>query len=91
MFGRLGVDLGSLLRVMLDSYWRLVRPEWVQDPSSNHLVIDEVIVHKICHFPSLFGKNGPQDGAKIDPKSHQEGSNIVLGRFLFVFNVRFDA
>ena len=91
IFGRLGVHLGSLLGVMLGSCWRLFRPKWVPDPSSNRLIIEKVICHETLRFPMFFGQDGPQDGAKIDPRSLQDRSKIVLDRFLLPleYSVRF--
>ena len=37
--------------------------------------------HETLRFPMVFSQNGPQDGAKIDPRSCQDGSKIVLGCF----------
>ena len=81
IFGRLGVHLGSLWGVMLGSCWHLFRPKWVPEPSSNRLIIEKVIFHETLRFPILVGQNGPQDRAKIDPRSLQDGSKIVLDRF----------
>ena len=72
------------------SCWRLFRPKLVSERSSNRLIFKKVIFHEIVRFPILLGQNGPQDGAKIDPRTLQDGSKIVLGRFFFVFNFRFD-
>ena len=89
IFGRLGVHLGSLLGVMLGSCWRLFRPKWVPDPSSNRLIIEKVICHETLRFPMFFGQDGLQDGAKIDPRSLQDRSKIVLDLFLFVLKFCF--
>ena len=80
IFGRFGVDLGSLLGGHFRSCWRLFRPKLVPEPSSNRLIIEKAIVHETIRFPILFGPNGPQDGVKIDPRSPQDGSEIVLDR-----------
>ena len=85
-WGRSWVPLG----VMLGSCWRLFRPKWVLDPSSNCLIIEIVICHETLRFPMFVGQDGPQDGAKIDPRSLQDGSKIVLGRLFFVLIFRFD-
>ena len=63
------------------SCWRLFRPKLVPEPSSNRLVFEKVIVHETLRFPMFLGPNGPQDGAKMDPRSLQDGSKIVLDRF----------
>ena len=76
-WGRSWVPLG----VILGSCWRLFRPKWVPDSSSNRLSIEKVICHETLRFPTLLGQNGLQDGAKIDPRSLQDGSKIVLGLF----------
>ena len=76
-WGRSWVPLGGHFR----SCWRLFRPKWVPDPSSNCLIIEKVICHETLRFPTFFGPNGLQDGAKIDPRSLQDGSKIVLDRF----------
>ena len=73
-WGRSWAPLGGHFR----SRWRLFRPKLVPEPSSNRLVFEKVIVHETLCFPMLFGPNGPQDGAKIDPRSLQDGSKIVL-------------
>ena len=89
IFGRFGLDLGFLLGVMLGSCWRLFRPKWVPEPSSNRLIIEKVIFHETLRFPALFGQNGSQDGAKINPRSRQDDSKIVLDRFFCLLILRF--
>ena len=69
------------LGVMLGSCWYLFRPKWVPESCSNRLIIEKVSCHEIVRFPILLGQNGLQGGAKIDPRSCQDGSKIVLGRF----------
>ena len=85
-WGRSWVPLGGHFR----SCWRLFRPKLVSEPSANQLIFEKVIFHETLRFPMVVCSNGPQDGAKIDPRSLQDGSKIVLGRLFFVFNFRCD-
>ena len=80
------VPLGGHFR----SCWRLFRPKLVSEPSSNRLNIEKVNVHETSAGVVFGAVPGPQDGAKIDPRSLQDGSTIVLGRLFFVLTFRFD-
>ena len=86
-WGRSWVPLGGHFR----SCWRLFRPKLVPEPSSNCLIFEK---KKHVHYMSRFlienCQNGPQDGAKIDPRSLQDGSVIVLDRFFSPLDFRFD-
>ena len=82
LWGRSWGPLGGHFR----SCWRLVRPMLVPEPSSNRLIVEKVIVHETLRFPLLFGQNGPQDEAKIDPRTLQDGSKIVLDRLFSPFD-----
>ena len=76
IFGRLGLDLGSLLELMLGSCWRLFRPKLVSEPSSNRLIFEKVIVHETLRFPMVFDPDWTprwgQDRPKIAPRWVQD-------------------
>ena len=57
IFGRFGVDLGSLLGVIFGHVGAFCRPKLVQEPSSNRLVFEKVIVHETLRFPMVFAQN----------------------------------
>ena len=76
-WGRSWAPLGGHVR----SCWRLCRPKLVPEPSSNRLIFEKVICHETLSFPNICCQNCPQDGAKIDPRSLQDGSKIVLDGF----------
>ena len=86
LWARSWIPLGGHFR----SSWRLGRSKLVPEPSSNRLIIEQVILHELIRFPILLGQNGLQDGAKIDPRSCQGGSKIVLDRLFVILNFRFD-
>ena len=72
IWGRLGVDLGSLLGVMLGSFWRLFRPKLVSEPSSNRLIFEKVMFTKHYVFQWLFAQIDP----KMGPRSTQDRSKM---------------
>ena len=45
-FDCFGIDLGSLLGLMLGSFWRLFRPKLVPEPSSDRLIFEKVFFHE---------------------------------------------
>ena len=71
-WGRSWVPLG----VILGSCWRLFRPKWVPDPSSNRLIIEKVICHETLRFPTGFLLflilRWGQDRPKIAPRRVQD-------------------
>ena len=48
-----------------------------------HHFLENVNVHEIVRFPIQNAQNRPQDVAKVDPRSAQEGFKIVTQRNLF--------
>ena len=89
IFGRFGVDLGSLLGVIFGLVGAFF------GPSSSRNCLRTILSSKTYLFTKPFEINCfrcffTQDGAKNDPRSLQDGSKIVLDRFLFVLNFRFD-
>ena len=81
IFGRFGVDLGPLLGVIFDHVGAFFGPSWSQNRLRTVLSSKKRLFTKHYVLPILFGQNGPQDGANIDPRSLQDGSKIVLDRF----------
>ena len=75
--GRSWVPLGGHFR----SSWRFLPPKLVPEPSSNRVIFEKMILHEILCFPIQNDLHGPQDGAKIDPRSLQDGFKMVLARF----------
>ena len=93
IFGRLGVDLGPFLGVMLGSYSHLFRPKLVPEPSSNRLIFEKVCFTKNerrCSHSTILRSKSAQDGALNDPRSLQDGSKIVLDRFFCLLIFCFD-
>ena len=86
LWARSWVPLGGHFR----SFWRLGRPKWVPEPSSNSLVFEKVIVHETICFIRVWGVSGPKMVPPNDPRSLQDGSKIVLDCFLIVSNFRLD-
>ena len=71
---RCGVDLGSLLGVKLGSFWRLGGPKLDPEPSSNRPIFEENTFHYEFRFLIENCQNRPEEWAKIDPRSLQDGS-----------------
>ena len=46
IFGRFGIDLGSLLGVIFGHVGALFRPNLVPEPSSNRLIFEKVFCHE---------------------------------------------
>ena len=74
------VVLGSILGpswghlgAILGSSWRLFRPKWVPDPSSNCLIIEKVIVREMLCFPSFATVN-----ANVTLKSKHTNRNDLF-------------
>ena len=75
IWGRFGVDLGSLLGVTfapLGAFFRLSwSPKLVQEASSNRLIFDKVIVHEIVWgqcFSYVFGDVTAPNGTVTSQK-----------------------
>ena len=90
IFGRLGVDLGSLLgSFMLGSFWRLFRPKLVPEPSSNRLIFEKVIFHEpfTIKVRRFFTQDGAPKRPKIAPRRVQDHLGSVF--WTLEFSLRF--
>ena len=85
IFGRFLVDLGGHVR----SCWCLFRPKLVPEPSSNRLIFEKVNVHETSAGVVFGAFPGPQESTQNDPRSPQDGSKIVLDRFLLTLEFSF--
>ena len=61
---RVGVPLGN----PLDTFWRLVRAKLVPKPSSNHLLVKKVVVHKAICFPMVVDVFSPHVAPQNDTR-----------------------
>ena len=86
LWGRSWVPLGGLFC----SFWRPGRPKLVPEPSSKRLIFEKVIVREIVRFPILLGPSGSHMAPPKGPRSLQDGSLILLDRFLLTLLFRFD-
>ena len=84
-WGRSWVPLGGHFR----SSWRLGRSKLVPEPSSNRLIFEKAIFHEIARFLILLGVWGPHMVPPNRPRSLQDGSLIVLDRFISILEFRF--
>ena len=93
IFDRLGVDLGSVLGVIFGRFGALVGQSWSQDR------LRTVLTSKKCFFKktsatlgesTILEPKSTQDGTQDGPRLPQDGSKIVLDRFLFVLIFCFD-
>ena len=86
-WGRSWVPLGGHFR----SSWRFLALKWLPEPSSNPLIFEKVNLHEILRFPTLWGSPGSHMAPPKRPRSLQDGSLILLGRFFFAsrFSLRF--
>ena len=75
------------------SRWPQMTPNWLK-MRSGRLLTPHFLKNVNSHETSagvVFGALlGAQDGAKIDPRSPQDGSKIVLDRFFHLLIFRFD-
>ena len=85
-WGRFGLRLGGHFR----SFLRLGRPKLIPKPSSNRLNFEKVIFHETLRFPMVFGVFSFKMVPQNDPRSLQDGSEIVLDRFFGLLFFRFD-
>ena len=77
-WGRFRIPLGGLM----GPWVALIRPKLVPTSSSKRLVFEKVVFHETLRFSMLFGVFGLHMAPPNRPRSLQDGSWIVLGRFV---------
>ena len=80
---------GAPLEQLFGTFWRLVRAKLVPKPSSNHLLVEKVVVHETICFPTAFVVLSPGMAPQNDPRWLQEGFGIVLIASFCVFRFHF--
>ena len=79
---RLGEPFGS--------FSPFCRAKLVPRPSSNRFIFEKANFHETLRFPMVWGLFSPEVAGQNDPRSLQDGSEIVLDRFFGLLLFRLD-